>query len=153
MRNKKGFTLIEVIIVIVIIGIMATLALPRITGQLNSSQAAEAMQMFGALRRSAMNCFDVANATTNTLCDTWAELGMTAPSANSKFTYQVDTATAGNIAFRAMFKADNTQALCMSINNATGDTAYTYLGTVFAGTATRLGGAAGCAAGTYAAIL
>ncbi|MBF0484976.1 MAG: prepilin-type N-terminal cleavage/methylation domain-containing protein [Candidatus Omnitrophica bacterium] len=153
MRNNKGFTLIEVIIVIVIIGIMATLALPRITGQLNSSQAAEAMQMFGALRRSAMNCFDVANNTTNTLCDTWAELGMNAPSAQAKFNYQVDTGTAGFLSFRADFKSTAGHAICMTINDVNGDIAYEYEGTIFAGTVTRLGGVAGCAAAGYNAIL
>ena len=45
MTKQKGFTLIEVIIVIVILGVLATLALPKITGQIASSEAAEAMNM------------------------------------------------------------------------------------------------------------
>jgi prepilin-type N-terminal cleavage/methylation domain-containing protein len=37
-RNKKGFTLIEVLVVVVIIGILAALAAPRILGRIDDAR-------------------------------------------------------------------------------------------------------------------
>ena len=41
MRNNKGFTLIELMVVIVIIGILAVLAIPRFTGASVKAKASE----------------------------------------------------------------------------------------------------------------
>ena len=82
--NKKGFTLIEIIIVIVILGVLATLALPRLAAQVDAAEAAEAMQFFGAIKRSAMSCYDASGNFAT--CATAAQLSVTVP-ASSKFTY------------------------------------------------------------------
>ena len=123
MRNSpsKGFTLIEIIIVIVVIGVLATLALPRITGQIEASRAAEAMNMFGAIRRAAINCIDMGTlapggeAAAAANCLTWGNLGMTAPT-NPAFTYT--SAIAGGIMTFTASRPPN--AICMLITPASG---------------------------------
>ena len=129
MRNrlKKGFTLIEIIIVIVIIGVLATLALPRITGQIEAARGAEAMNMFGAIRRAAINCVDMGNtdgtvAQANAAaanCLTWAQLGMTAPT-GAQFAYTSSNA-AGAMQFRAV-KGGN--SICLNLAASTGAATY-----------------------------
>ena len=125
-RFNKGFTLIEIIIVIVIIGVLATLALPRITGQIEASRGAEAMNMFGAIRRAAINCVDMGTvvaggeAAAANNCITWANLGMTAPT-GAQFTY--NSAVAGGImTFRASRAANS---VCMVLDATTGVATYT----------------------------
>lgn len=53
MKNK-GFTLIEVLIVVIIIGILATLMMPQIGGMMERARVAEAKQILGAIRTTLM---------------------------------------------------------------------------------------------------
>ena len=131
MRKKfyQGFTLIEIIIVIVIIGVLATLALPRITGQIETARAAEAMSMFGAIRRSVINCIDIGNGTgtaaganaASANCLTWLDLGMSAPAADAQFLYTSSTNAAGTMQFRAIKGANS---ICLNFAASTGQGMY-----------------------------
>lgn len=47
---KKGFTLLEVLIVVIIIGILAAIALPQYTTTLEKSKSAEAATNVGSIR-------------------------------------------------------------------------------------------------------
>lgn len=47
---RRGFTLLELIIVVIIIGILVSLAIPRFIGTMERTRAGEAIQILGALR-------------------------------------------------------------------------------------------------------
>lgn len=51
---KKGFTLLELIIVIIILGVLATLGLTQYTRMIEKSRGAEARAALGDLRKMAM---------------------------------------------------------------------------------------------------
>jgi type II secretion system protein G len=51
MKIEKGFTLAEVLIVVVIIGVLATLIIPRFFGQQERAVVAEAVGMLSAIRQ------------------------------------------------------------------------------------------------------
>lgn len=56
---QKGFTLTEVIITVIILGILATLAIPRMTGSQDAAIAGEGIQALTALHGSqARWCLD-----------------------------------------------------------------------------------------------
>jgi prepilin-type N-terminal cleavage/methylation domain-containing protein len=116
-RSKKGFTLIEIVIVIVIIGVLATLTLPKITGQIEASRAAEAMSMFGIIKRSAEQ---IGNMTNNVFTDTgtFAKLGIQSPASGSIFRYYSSVPTPGVLRIRALSTRVSRAYICMEYNPA-----------------------------------
>ncbi len=63
MRKRGGFTLIEVLIVIVILGILAALAIPIFSQNVVRTYRAEALQQIEALRSSLARYFSLNGAT------------------------------------------------------------------------------------------
>lgn len=50
MRGKKGFTLVELIIVVVIVGILASAAIPMMRANIERARKSEAIAALGAIR-------------------------------------------------------------------------------------------------------
>ncbi len=52
MESKKGFTLIELMVVIIIVGILAAVAIPIMQGRIDSAKWAEGRAMMGIISRA-----------------------------------------------------------------------------------------------------
>ena len=68
-KNKSGFTLLEIIIVVIIVGVLASLALPRFFAMVEFSRAQEALSALATVRGSLERYYvskgnDYTNATT-----------------------------------------------------------------------------------------
>lgn len=60
MRRVPGVTLIELVIVIIIVGVLASLALPRFFLMIERSRAAEAITNIGVIRQAMERCYVMA---------------------------------------------------------------------------------------------
>ena len=85
MNMKKGFSLAEVLVVVVILGVLASLIIPRFTGQSERAMVAEAVSMLSAIRQ-AEESYNLGNGSyTNNL----TSLDIVIPG-GTKFSYVVD---------------------------------------------------------------
>jgi type IV pilus assembly protein PilA len=93
---KRGFTLLEIIVVIVILGIMATLAATQYTKMVEKSRGAEARTILGSIRTNQAAMKLQAGACSSTLGD--SGIGVDFPSACASthyFTYNVPAVSSG----------------------------------------------------------
>ena len=56
-KNKSGFTLLEIIIVIIIVGILASIALPKFFKTVEFSRGQEALTNLGTIRQAMERCY------------------------------------------------------------------------------------------------
>ena len=148
-NNKSGFTLLEIIIVIIIVGVLASLALPRLFNTIEFSRSTEALNILGGLKRSADRCALANEATTGAAnwgsCITWDQLGTEDPSntaglvPGSIFDYGITFGAPG---------ADDWQVIATRVGGgaAAGDT-ITFTYDTAGGGITRVGNAGGAYTG------
>jgi prepilin-type N-terminal cleavage/methylation domain-containing protein len=88
-RNQKsGFTLLEIIIVIIIVGVLASLALPRFFSTVEYSKSTEALGAMSAIRQSMERCY-LQRSGSYSNCTGFSVLDLEDPanSPNAHFTY------------------------------------------------------------------
>jgi len=74
-NNKSGFTLIEIIVVMIIVGILAAIALPNLFSNVRKSQGTAAIQTMGNMKIAIESNIAMSSAT---------------PTANSNTTLSAD---------------------------------------------------------------
>jgi prepilin-type N-terminal cleavage/methylation domain-containing protein len=97
MNRKSGFTLLEVLVVIIIVGVLAAVAMPTLFRNIKRAEAAEALTTIGMIYRGLMACgMQYNGAVVQCAPSTPAafdSIGMTDPSSSvnpaSKFDYAI----------------------------------------------------------------
>jgi prepilin-type N-terminal cleavage/methylation domain-containing protein len=119
--KKSGFTLMEILITIAIIGILASLVVPQLTGHIERSRSAEARNMMGAIREAEEAFFNGpagifldlnTDSNGNSSCEdgegtpanAWNAIGIADPNLNPNryFGYCVDATTNGPTQFQVI---------------------------------------------------
>ena len=121
--KKQGFTLIELMVVIVIMGILAAVAVPKLFGMIAKSKASEVGPAAGTYVKLQQAYFSESN-----MIGTWTLIGYKAPgntgnsgSATTNFTYTgtLDAATSTSASATQAWQAQNNVQLndCQSAKN------------------------------------
>ncbi|HEY7769442.1 type IV pilin protein, partial [Longimicrobium sp.] len=94
LRNNKGFTLIELMIVVVIIGILAAIAIPKFNAVSKNAKQAEAAPVLKQMCTLALTYKDQEGTDASTIAHL-EKVGYTAPTAKYfTFEFAADKATA-----------------------------------------------------------
>jgi prepilin-type N-terminal cleavage/methylation domain-containing protein len=101
MRERRGFTLVELIIVAVLLGVFASLTIPKYTQMVEKGRGAEAYEILSKVYGGRMRLLDdneTSGAVATADLSNWAKLGMTDPGANAamlfNYVVNVNSATA-----------------------------------------------------------
>jgi len=92
-RNSRGFTLLEIMIVIIIIAVLASLAMPKLFRVIEFSRSAEAVNTLSVIRKSIIRCFVFKKDVR--LCQSFNSLDVSDPSSTLDTTSHFDYSVRG----------------------------------------------------------
>jgi len=75
MKSRKGFTLVELMVVVIIVSILAAVAIPMMQGRIDSAKWSEAKAGAGTIA-SAIRAYAAEHGTGVAAAPTWAQLGL-----------------------------------------------------------------------------
>jgi type IV pilus assembly protein PilA len=136
LQQQKGFTLIELMIVIAIIGILAAIALPAYQTYTKKARFSEVVAATGSVKSAV----DLCHQTEGSSCDVVTDSGITKAEAGANAGAQVTSVTASG------GKADNyvITAIPVASNGITVDETYILTGTQTAGGSISWVASGGC---------
>lgn len=123
-RSRRGFTLLELILVIIVIGILATLAIPKFADMAEKARGAEAVNTLGIIKTAE----DMYKLETGGYTNTIGYLDITVPTSGhvTFWTYDVLTGATSSYTLKAFrtSKAGGTQSdwIGLNWNDASGAT-------------------------------
>jgi prepilin-type N-terminal cleavage/methylation domain-containing protein len=94
-KQKNGLTLLELLIVIIIVGVLTSLALPRFMKVIEGARSTEALVNISSIRQAMERCYIMMSKADYSGCGSFAKLGMDDPgqSPNAHFSYVLVTGT------------------------------------------------------------
>ncbi|MBF0503745.1 MAG: pilin [Candidatus Omnitrophica bacterium] len=97
MNNKSGFTLIEIIVVMIIIGVLAAIALPNLFQNVQKSRASAAIAAMDGVKTGVEQWCVLNSNTPPTTALVLTPAGLPGAAVGNNFGYQISS-TAGSIA-------------------------------------------------------
>lgn len=104
MRKNHGFTLIELMIVVSLIGILISLALPAYQTYFGKSKFSEVIAAVGAVRKSVDSCYQVSGGADLSNCNTFAKIGVD-PTTKTQVTALIEIQNDGSLVGTAIISS------------------------------------------------
>ena len=118
-RNEKGFTLVELMIVVVIIGILASIAIPKFSNLIGKTKASEAKSILGTIINGEKTYYFTNDSYIDFAADAdCPEIGFAQPE-GARFTYSfADSVATGQEITDVNGDGDTADGLTLSVTGA-----------------------------------